>query len=322
MPTSKVIFFLFSFFLSTALYADTVFLKSQSEIKGIVVEEYIDRVKLNTVDGEIVVLKKDVKDILYDMPVQNLIKLGDFHKAKGNAARAYAYYKKAFQVDGSYKLAVSRYTQMSSMFMKQPQEQLEEEMRRKKVLMDASRSQVVSLTQPKESGQEILKNNIGLELSMVKNKPLVVNVVLASPASNAGIKRGDYIIALNNKLTGYMELEDFYDEVFNITVSEINFKIERAFVFELKDLRSHEKEGVKGIGFNLGIKEGGLVADKVYDKTLAQYSGVEEQDLIVKINGQETRYMPMDEVMGIFRETKEQLVMSVHRSVSVWGGGQ
>jgi hypothetical protein len=44
--------------------ADTVYVKDGKELKGIVVEDFKDRIIFSTADGEITVMKSDIKALL------------------------------------------------------------------------------------------------------------------------------------------------------------------------------------------------------------------------------------------------------------------
>ena len=48
-----ILFIITAVFISTALYADTVILKNRTKVKGLVVDEYVDRIALSTVEGEL-----------------------------------------------------------------------------------------------------------------------------------------------------------------------------------------------------------------------------------------------------------------------------
>ena len=57
--------------------SDTVYTKEGKELKGIIVEDYKDRIIFSTIDGQITVLKSDVKELYFDTEEQNLIKLAE-----------------------------------------------------------------------------------------------------------------------------------------------------------------------------------------------------------------------------------------------------
>ena len=75
----------YCFFLSGAFIAlgDTVYLNDGKEKKGIVVEDYTDRIVLSTYEGEKTLFKKNISKVVYDLTEQNLVKLGDKYGPAG-----------------------------------------------------------------------------------------------------------------------------------------------------------------------------------------------------------------------------------------------
>jgi len=312
------LFFISKFNCSNTALADTVFLKNGEQKKGIVVEEYIDRIKLSTIDGEIEILKSDIKDILYDLMVQNLIKLGDFHMQKGNLARAYAYYHKAYQSDPSFEPAASRYLETRSKLLQQPQQQLEERLEKKKVLLRISRGLPVVEEEFSVNFEEKLKKQIGLRLIPKNGRPFVGEVFPGSPAFDAGIKTGDCIIAVWNRLTGYMELEEVCDMILDTRTGEVKLTIEREAAFIKEEDAQYTKGGIGSTGLYLDITDKGLTITGILDNSISQRSGFLESDVITKISGKPTRYMPRGESINLIKSLGEDVTFTIHRDITVW----
>ena len=72
---------------SNLAYADTVIMKNKTKIKGLVVDEYVDRVALSTIEGEKYILRKEIDTIEYDTPEQN------FMQPLNNNYRCYNHYQ-------------------------------------------------------------------------------------------------------------------------------------------------------------------------------------------------------------------------------------
>ena len=80
---SLLLVLLFSFFYAPkCASADSITLADGKEEKGIVVEEYGDRIVISTYEGEKTILKKNIRTMNFDLPEQNLSKLGDNAVAK------------------------------------------------------------------------------------------------------------------------------------------------------------------------------------------------------------------------------------------------
>ena len=68
--------------------ADTVIMKDGKEVKGIVLEEYKDRMLISTVDGERSLMKEEIKELYFDTEEQNLIKLAEQARDKGDFVKS------------------------------------------------------------------------------------------------------------------------------------------------------------------------------------------------------------------------------------------
>lgn len=312
--------FIFGFNYSTLAYADTVFLKDDQEAKGIVVEEYIDRIKLSTMDGEIEILKSDIKDILYDLRVQNLIKLGDFHKQKGNLARAYVYYRKAYHTDPSFELAKTRYLQLRSIMLKRPYEQLEKQIEKRKAILRASGGLAKAEEGIPVALEEKLKKFIGIRLISRDERPYVNKVYSGSPAYLAGIKKGDYIIAVWNRLTGYMQLQDVCDMILSAKTGEANLTIERTLKLIKEKDTKYTKGGVASLGVYVDVRKKGLTITRILGNSVAAKCGLLESDVIDKITDQSTRYMPVNEAVNLIESLGSDAEITIHRDVTIWKG--
>lgn len=304
-------FFIFNLACLGIIAADTIFMKNGEELKGIVVEDYVDRVKFSTEKGETEISKSDIKDIFYDLRAQNLIKLGDFHRDKGNLARAYIFYHKAYQIDPSYELAVTRYNYITSMLLRRPQEQLEEKIDKQKAILRASRGIVEIKEGVSSVSQEKLKQLLGIEVTLKDERPYVNKISVGSQADKAGIKEADYITAVWNRLTGYMGLEDVYDAILSSNTGEIKLTIERSVNFKKEEIP---------LGINLDITPKGLSITNVLKNSSAQKRGFLKSDVIDKINGKSTRYMPLKEAINLIESPDKEIAIIIQRDITVWLG--
>lgn len=309
-----ILIFLSSFsiliFSCASVFADVVYLKKGRQLKGIVVEDYVDRITLNTVDGEKVILKSEIKNILYDERVQNFIKLGDFHKDKGNLVRAYTYYRKAYQTDPDYEPAEARYFQVISTMLKQPYDQLEGRIERQRALLHATDKSLKIKEGVSIAAEKKLKNSFGVSLVPKDEKPYVNGVLPESSAYRAGIKRGDYIISVWNRLTGYMELGDVYDMILDTKTGEVKLAIERNVnIF---------KDASDPLGISLEITPKGLTVTRVLENSLAKKMGILESDVITKINEKSTRYMPLKKAVRLINSKDKKFSLVIQRDITLW----
>jgi len=119
-----------------SLYSDTLIMKDKSEIKGLVVDEYVDRITLSTVDGEKVFLRKDIDVIEYDAPEQNFMQLGREYELRGVYDKAAFYYKKASNLNPDYKNARDAFLAIQAKVWKQESEITEKEINRREMIKD------------------------------------------------------------------------------------------------------------------------------------------------------------------------------------------
>ncbi len=99
------IFSLTSFLILSEAFADTILLKNEKEIKGLVVERYADRIILSTEKGEIPILLSGIKKIDYDDAEQNFMQVGRAYEAENKYGEALAYYEKALEANPNFEEA-------------------------------------------------------------------------------------------------------------------------------------------------------------------------------------------------------------------------
>jgi C-terminal processing protease CtpA/Prc len=251
---------------------------------------------------------------------QNFVKLGDFHQSKGNLARAYAYYKKAYELNPDYKEAEDRYIHMRLVLMGRADKQLKDDLAAKNLMLKASGR----VYEPKTTEDETIpetqiekfKNETGLVLASKDGMPTVELVVAKSAADKAGIKTNDIIFTVWGKLTGYLELNTILDMIMESPSHEIMLDIKRKINMPLKKTNG---TGFDSLGLGLDIKEGGLTATAIEKDSIAAKSGLAEGDTITAINGDTTRYASLKDAIQLFNESKaSDIELDIIRRVMLW----
>ena len=87
-----------SLFFCPPLLADTIVLKNNKNLKGLVVESHADRIILSTENGEVPILLKGIKNIQYDSPEQSFMQMGQVYQSEGKYGEALAFYEKAVEL--------------------------------------------------------------------------------------------------------------------------------------------------------------------------------------------------------------------------------
>ncbi len=124
------------FCTTSTLYADVVIMKNKTRIKGLVVDEYVDRVTLNTIYGEKDIFRKDIERIEYDTPEQNFMQLGRAYDDKGWYDKAAFYYKKAMEIKPDYKEAREAYLASHAKMWRKEEKMAESELKRQSMVMN------------------------------------------------------------------------------------------------------------------------------------------------------------------------------------------
>jgi len=305
---SSILYLLFSGFS----HADIVAMKDGQEINGIVVEEYKDRVVLSTFAGEKTIQKADIKELYFDSYEENLIKLAEQAKDRRDFGRAFTYYNLALKKNPDSKAANDGLIFLQGyLFRKEESEKLEDIKRRENVERYGTIVELGKAKTGEDRDKELaarLKDLLGLTLEIEKGFPKITGVRLKSPAYEAGMRKGDLLIALWGKLTGYMSLTDIVEIMADKPLLEIKCTVERPVSVE-----------PGGAAFTMETK--GLTVSGVKEGSPAFDSGLKKDDLIVAINGSATRYMPLKKALGMIKKTRGKAIsLTLRREILIWRG--
>lgn len=301
--------------------ADTINKNNGEEMKGIVVEDYKDRIVLSTPSGEKTIMKSDIKELYYDEEEDNLIKLADQAKEKKDYIRALTYYDMAYKANPNSKAAKDGLVFLEGYLFRKEQAQKEEDVKRRE---DLEHQGAIVPTQPAESEElsvksSKLKKDAGITLSIVDGLPLVGSVSLHSPADEAGLTQGDKLTAIWARLTGYMELKEVLDALLDKPSLELKCTIERTVNIPINPYRLIALGTNELIGATFSMEFDGLTVIAVRDNGASHEAGLKKGDLVVAIDGKPTRYMPLKNAINMIKNSKENRVkLTVRREVLIW----
>ncbi|MDO8525720.1 MAG: nickel pincer cofactor biosynthesis protein LarC [Candidatus Omnitrophota bacterium] len=290
--------------------ADTVTKNNGEEVKGVVVEDYKDRIVLSTVNGENTIMKSGIKELYYDEEGDNLIKLADRAKEKRDYIKALTYYGMAFKADPNSKAARDGLVFLQGYLFRKEQAEKEEDVRKREDVerRGAPSPAQISGAAVTEEKAGLLKKAIGITIDMKDGFPVIKESRAASPAYDAGIRQGDRLIAIWARLTGYMELGEVIDAFLDKPALELKCAIERPLEMP------RELTGV-----SLGMEFDGLTAASVRQDTDSYAAGLRQGDIITRINGKSTRYMPLNEAVSMIRKSKGGTAgLTIKREVLIW----
>ncbi|MCX5686937.1 MAG: PDZ domain-containing protein [Candidatus Omnitrophica bacterium] len=285
----RSIFSIFLFLVSgfwllvTELYADTVYTEDGKEVRGIVVEDYRDRIVLSTVDGEITLIKSNVKELYFDSEEDNLIKLAEQSRERKDYLKAFVYYDKALKLNPKSKAAMDGVVFLQGYLFRKEQVQKEEDVRKREAIENYG---AVVPTMPtdeekEKKAAETLKKTVGITITTESGLPVVDSVQLKSPAAEAGIKKGDKLIAVWARLTGYLSPAEVRDILLDKPSLELKITVERVFDVKL--------DWGNATGMSLSMEFYGLTVAGVKEYSPAFRAGIKKGDLITAIDGQSTK---------------------------------
>lgn len=298
-----------------SLFADTIYMKNQKELKGIVIEDYKDRIVFSTMDGQITIMKSDIKEMYFDTEEQNLIKLAELAKDKKDYIKAFMYYDKAFKLNPASRAAKDGLVFLQGYLFKKDISHKEEVVKRHNEF--EQRGTVPEIKSDEEKLNDDLnklRTETGMILMTSDGVTRIENVRPGSPAAAAGIINGDTLVAIWGRLVGYMSLKEVVQALLEKNSIETKITVGRDV-----DVRV----GPDGsIGATLAIKFDGLTIIAALKNGAAYEAGLRPDDLIMEINGESTRYMPLKKSIELIKKSKNGRVnLIIRKDVIMWGKG-
>ena len=311
-----IVILIFVFIITGTLFADTIFMKDKKEIKGLVVDEYVDRITLSTVDGERDILRSDIDRIEYDEPELNFMQLGRAYDAKGWYDKAAFYYKKAMELNPKHKEAREAYLASHAKMWRQEERMTKKELQRQKMTMDWRNKRYKKDSPQIKDKTLLLKETLGISLEEEGGAFRIAGVLDYSSADKAGIQKGDLLVGIWGRLVRYSNIEAILDELLGPKYSEVRVLIE-------KDISVKVEEDIEDLYSDLGILLGfeyeGLIVKDVFPDEIGEAVGFRKNDFIVAIDKSFTRYLPLDSVIALIRTAKgnEDIIFTVRRKVNL-----
>lgn len=310
-----LIFTLNSLLTTPDLHADTIYTKDGKELKGIVIEDYKDRILFSTVDGQVTVMKDDVRELYFDTEEQNLIKLAEQAREKGDYIKAFIYYDKAFKMNPDSRAAKDGIVFLQGYLFKKDMSQKEEVVRRHNEFEERGMVPEIKSDEDKFTEyQKRLRSESGIALLTTAGVTKIESVMSDSPAAAAGIKKGDTLIAIWGRLVGYMSLKEVVETLLEKNSLETKITLDRDIIID-------EMPG-DSIVPDLSMQFDGLTLSNIKDGSAAFTAGLKPGDLIMEINGNSTRYMPLKRAIELVKKSKDGKVeLTVRKDIVMWGKG-
>ncbi len=302
------------FGLTAASYTDTVVMKNKEYIKGVVVEEYKDRIVLSTVDGEKQIMRKDIANIMFDLEEQNLTNIGDRYQDRKLYKKAYYYYQRALEINPYYKRAKDGLNYVQTYLVNGGRA---DKLRYIQSLNEQLKGREGALVYDMQEKDRHLRDGLGITLKNVGRSYVITSVSKNSPAEKAGIKKGDVLSVIWGRPVKYMEPIEVMNRLLDPTVMDSKLVIERSYMLRLED-RPESYTSLVGIKLDFSEMEG-LEVKKVSTQSAAEKAGIKEGDIILEVQGKSTRYMPLKDVENIIYSRRgKDLALKTSREVVIW----
>ena len=304
------------FIIASTLLADTVIMKDRKEIKGLIVDEYVDRIVLSAVDGEKDILREDIERIEYDTPEQNFMQLGRSYDAKTWYDKAAFYYKKAMKINPDYKEAREAYLASHAKMWRQEERLTKKAVERQQIVMDWRENRYKEPTSGRKDKSLLLKDILGLSLEDKEGVFTIKGVIPYSSADKAGIQEEDLLVGIWGRLIRYSKIEDILDELLGPKYSEVMILIEKEIYFQIGE---NVVDPYEDLGVLLEFEYEGLIVKDVALGKMGESVGFKQGDFIVAIDGNFSRYLPLDSVIALIKSAKNNagVVFTIRRKVTL-----
>ncbi|MDP6686076.1 MAG: PDZ domain-containing protein [Candidatus Omnitrophota bacterium] len=294
-------------------------MKDQKKIKGLVVDEYVDRVIFSTVEGEETILRENIEDIEYDTPEQNFMQLGRAYDDKGWYNKASFYYKKALELNPDYEEAREAYLASHTKMWREEDKRTRQELERKSMTMEWRENKDKDVFSPGKSNEASLlklKENLGISLAAKDGFFTIDDVVSLSPAEKSGINKGDTLVGIWGKLIRYSSMEEVIGELLGPKYSEVRVLIEKEVSISVD---TNGEDAYKQIGVILDFEYEGLKIKDITPGHRGDTAGLKKGDFVLDVDGSVTRYLPLDGIIALIdnAKNKESIVFTVRRVINL-----
>ncbi len=303
-----------SLLICSPLYADTVLLKDGQELKGLVVEKHEDRIILNTEKGETPGLKESIQNISYDAPEENFLQIGEAHEAAERWGEALAYYEKALEANPNFEDAKKASARVRNRSWSQAASGPKNEIEKRQALYDSwgmgapAESFAKKQTHRKTA---LLRDGLGVELESKGDWVQLAQVFSKKDAALVGLKKQDRLVAIDGRSIRYLSPEVVQEKLLSPSNSSYTLDYER----DCQLMKTGSEKEFAEFGLDLKLEHEGVVVQAVKKPSAAFEAGLKEQDLLVAVNGNSIRYLPLTKLVGIIQGTPgDRAQLSVRRS--------
>ncbi len=294
--------------------ADTITLKNGKDLKGLVVEKHADRIILSTEKKELPILLKGIKNIQYDDPERSLLEVGKAYEQSGELAVALAYYEKALTINPGFEEAKAASQGVRNRFWAISTQGPKNEIEKQQLLYDAwgqGRSIDDLIRKKVVEETKALRDGLGIRLEKKGDWVRIGYVDSRKDAWVAGLRKNDRLVSIDGQSLRYLSVDLIQKSFLSPRYSNFTLEFERNIFLH----GDGNKKSSTQLGFQLKLEYQGLVISRVKSESPANQSGLRDQDLLVAVNDESVRYLPIDKVSQLIQKTShDRVVLSIRRS--------
>lgn len=311
---TTVLFFAVVLSAGRACVADTVILKDDRRIKGLILDEYKDRIVLSTASGEKTIFKSDIRYAVYDDEERALLQTGREQFKRMQYIKAYYTYEKALELNPDLEDARQKLDFLRSYVETKTRYDVLDTVRTKNELYGGAAGKTLVNEVREELGMVL-----GTDGKYVFIDEIVSNISGEDPPP---YKEGDRIISVWGEMAAHMSVDEVAEML--LRPGEIRFVVERTALPELSAfnpitaiLTLSTYRNIAGADLKLAKK--GVIADRVFSDGPFSRAGIRAKDLLCRIGGSNTRYMPLRDVIDVIISNRGRaLEVVIHRDITVW----
>lgn len=274
------------------VFGDTIYFKNEGFIKGYIIKEYQDRYLVSTSHGEKEIPKAIIKDVRYYDPVKQLMKKGRDYEKSGNLKAALKCYEEIISENSENAHARERILKIKEKILRRKTYAGRASVASKDRLARWDLTKEIKEEQLLKIKSDKVKESLGLVVRKDGADIGVAHVRHYSPAYNAGLLKGDFIVCVSGQDIKYSRLIDVYDLLKGPRYTELKLDIERSITVDKGDKKFP-------LGALLSIGRDGLEVMRIRPNRTRKKSDslLEPGDRIVSINGEVTRYSSLGDII-------------------------
>jgi membrane-associated protease RseP (regulator of RpoE activity) len=302
------------FCLAATAAADTVILRDGTRVKGLILDEMKDRIVFSTPAGEVEILKSEIRSAIYDTETQALLQKGRNQIRRGQYIRAYYTFENVLEMDPEIDEARERLVYLASQV---------ERINRQDFVGDPGQRNARLAGGKKKPAIETVRETIGLTF-FSDGKYVTVRDTggKGTPAFEAGLMPGDRIVSVWGNMAAYMDEDGVAESL--LDAPEVKMTVERTVTLVLPPSGKERTWPPvpayrRATGAAIFLKKKGFVAGDVSPGGAFGEAGIKEGDLLYRIAGKNTRYMPFRAVRSTIEAGRGGgMEVVIRRDISLW----